>query len=115
MEKFRKFDDPRVGVNPFVPLLEQSRPKWLVIPRFVSLEVSPTNTLVTICGSLACETALRTYGPKCNVVRFVSKVFICTSSFDKNFRTDIRLLQLQDAYFFLLAYQSPGKISWQSS
>ena len=37
MEKFRKFDDPRCGVNPFVPLIEKPRPNYLLIPRLVSL------------------------------------------------------------------------------
>ena len=37
MEKFRKFDDPRCGVNPFVPLKENPRPSYLLIPRLVSL------------------------------------------------------------------------------
>ena len=36
MEKFRKFDDPRCGVNPFIPLVEKSRPVWAIIPRIVS-------------------------------------------------------------------------------
>jgi hypothetical protein len=34
MEKFRKFDDPRCGVNPFIPLREE--PRYLAIPRYVS-------------------------------------------------------------------------------
>ena len=35
MEKFRKFDDPRCGVNPFVPLVEAQRGPASFIPRLV--------------------------------------------------------------------------------
>jgi hypothetical protein len=35
MEKFRKFDDPRCGVNPFVPLIETPRGTAAFIPRLV--------------------------------------------------------------------------------
>ena len=36
MEKYRKFDDPRVGVNPFVPLKEALPSPLFGVLRFVS-------------------------------------------------------------------------------
>ena len=36
MEKFRKFDDPSCGVNPFVPLPTSERPVYFQLPRMVS-------------------------------------------------------------------------------
>ena len=33
MEKYRKFDDPATGVNPFIPLSETPRPTWMRILR----------------------------------------------------------------------------------
>lgn len=33
MEKYRKFDDPACGINPFTPLPETSRPTWMKLLR----------------------------------------------------------------------------------
>lgn len=35
MEKYRKFDDPRHGINPFNPLPEAHRPILYLVPRYV--------------------------------------------------------------------------------
>jgi hypothetical protein len=37
MEKYRKFDDPSCGVNPFVPLKEGERPLYMKLIRIVSV------------------------------------------------------------------------------
>lgn len=37
MEKYRKFDDPRHGINPFNPLPEARRPILYLVPRYVRL------------------------------------------------------------------------------
>ena len=36
MEKYRKFDDPRVGVNPFIKLKEEVHSPLMMTGRFVS-------------------------------------------------------------------------------
>lgn len=39
MEKYRKFDDPRVGVNPFIKLPETAHSPLMMTGRFVSLHI----------------------------------------------------------------------------
>ena len=39
MEKYRKFDDPRVGVNPFVKLPETVHSPLMMTGRFVSFYI----------------------------------------------------------------------------
>jgi len=36
MEKYRRFDDPSCGINPFMPLPEQSYSSAMKVPRFVT-------------------------------------------------------------------------------
>ena len=59
MEKFRKFDDPRCGVNPFVPLRENPRPNYLLVPRFVSkISLIILSMLVIRYVLILCENAV---------------------------------------------------------
>lgn len=54
MEKYRKFDDPSCGINPFMPLIEQKRPllvkivKLIIVPLFIVIKIPFIFILLTM-------------------------------------------------------------------
>ena len=50
MEKYRRFDDPSCGINPFVPLLEKPRPIPMKIIKIVSYKSILLNLTFKLSG-----------------------------------------------------------------
>jgi len=67
MEKFRKFDDPSCGVNPFVPLKEEPRPLWMKPLRFfmaISLMTVKIPFLILMLIGFAMVTLMKNLVPQ---------------------------------------------------